>query len=35
MAEKTNVEISDLAVGGPGLSFIGSYHQIYNEKIGY
>ena len=23
MAEKTNTEISELAVGGPGLSFIG------------
>lgn len=23
MAQKTNTEISDLAVGGPGLSFIG------------
>jgi hypothetical protein len=23
MSEKTNVEVSDLAVGGPGLSFIG------------
>ena len=36
MAQKTNTEISDLAVGGPGLSFIGNLmtiNIIYLQKL--